>query len=929
MRAAAVAECILCVVIVYVALAQAINVALHAQVKPNDKEKIVGSVITTDGLRQAFLSRTYIHNVTTFYPSGYDEYFDVEWDYVVIEGWFPSIHHFLLLTRNHFPSVKIVFFCLDPTYPGLNQILSLDFDGIMTNSDSVFRTLQQKGIPGSKHLLAADTNTMKPLPEISQSITSIYVGASGHMLIVKPYLLDMLLSAKKFGLHIYGTGWGAVPELSDIWKGTLPRYQLAQAYSSAKIVLASTIKSQDDYGMVNNRIFEALACGATVLSEYSETLEKEFGDLIFFHNESVPVQVQISRILSFSQEFLMSHRTKATEFVKKYHTWMHRIIDMENFLFNLPSSSHSIAGANAVSKRPSARRVLVVTSERLLNNLDYKIVVHHFLLPYLRSQGMHVVEILESMLPEYNATEYHIVFAICAAFDTVDTWVQDLPFPVYVNADADNQLDVSHSTSSAILQRRAVYFFGFDGKRLSDCGKSIAQYKKCSDFTRYDVIFYRTAYELDDLRKFFPGQNFGDRVQHLMGVDLPMKDKDKQEVESIDRFDVFICFWQHRHLCDMEQQQNDFVSHQIRFAEQFKGARQLKKILLLIGGASISEWITLNNPAAVNISELSAVYHWASEVHRQDILRDIVAHAFMIYAYLPRTEPSASQLASRLSEAIDLSGMMTLLSANQALLQQVETVDDTLTLLTAAAVSLARVHLSDYQHHWLTVAQRESANTWTYHDHVRLMLRNGFDRLFGLPPTRATLQLKSIEMRWTENTQQWTPEGNVARDILTDPKLQYYLRHELRRPFLLFRAVTQHAVIGKDVLICLNNENISLPSASNSTSYHSGVHVVERDEREALLCVMRPFAYFLIVDGRPLHSTHKPASLWWMLRGTMFSNYVQRQSLSLNFPSIHGEDASTVSLEELQEDSGKLIPRWMLPSPNDNILIYVYRSPHT
>ena len=53
----------------------------------------------------------------------------------------------------------------------------------------------------------------------------------------------------------------------------LPRYDIANAYSSAHVVLASTIEAQRSVGMINNRVFEAMSCEALLLSDYSEALE--------------------------------------------------------------------------------------------------------------------------------------------------------------------------------------------------------------------------------------------------------------------------------------------------------------------------------------------------------------------------------------------------------------------------------------------------------------------------------------------------------------------------------------------------------------------------------------------------------------------------------------------------------------------------------
>lgn len=144
-----------------------INVALHAQVSPN--EKIVGSVITTDGLKAAFERRYDVKSSTVkvFYPYAYAGFFDTKWDLIVIEGWFVSIHEFIAMTRNHSPLVRILFFCLDPSYPGLDYVLKFDVDGYLTNSKQLVKVLSSVA-PTEFVQLAADERSMR-----SQNISKV------------------------------------------------------------------------------------------------------------------------------------------------------------------------------------------------------------------------------------------------------------------------------------------------------------------------------------------------------------------------------------------------------------------------------------------------------------------------------------------------------------------------------------------------------------------------------------------------------------------------------------------------------------------------------------------------------------------------------------------------------------------------------------
>lgn len=80
-------------------LGRPLNVALHAQVSPSSGF-VVGSVMTTTGLRNALMQRVDVGTVETFYPFEYQGLHDTEWDLVIIEGWFKSVNAFIHEVRR-------------------------------------------------------------------------------------------------------------------------------------------------------------------------------------------------------------------------------------------------------------------------------------------------------------------------------------------------------------------------------------------------------------------------------------------------------------------------------------------------------------------------------------------------------------------------------------------------------------------------------------------------------------------------------------------------------------------------------------------------------------------------------------------------------------------------------------------------------------
>lgn len=49
----------------------------------------------------------------------------------------------------------------------------------------------------------------------------------------------MVTAAIPYGLRLHGTGWGTVDAVKHVWQGSLPRYDLADAY--ARWVLHCTV----------------------------------------------------------------------------------------------------------------------------------------------------------------------------------------------------------------------------------------------------------------------------------------------------------------------------------------------------------------------------------------------------------------------------------------------------------------------------------------------------------------------------------------------------------------------------------------------------------------------------------------------------------------------------------------------------------------
>jgi len=591
-----------------------LNIALHAQVYPSN-DKIVGSVITTDGILSALQMRYDVATVKVFYPSYYESYLNYLWDFILIEGWFPSITTFILLTRNHFPSIKIIFICLDPSYPGLNLIRSFDVDGILTNSIQVKNEFNNNYnnnnnyIPTDYLLLGANPIEFQPFINISRTYGAVYVGAGGYMLSYKPELYQLLKDSLPYGLRLHGIQWNKVPLLKDISKGSLPRYKLAEVYSSAHVVLASTIQAQDEYGMINNRIFEALSCGAIIITKYSQTLENLNCNAILFVNDSLSLAYHMESILKNENNYANNLRLNARNFIMKKHTWSHRVIQIIDF-YHMLRSNHQRCLDNdnkqIICRRVSqlqCRRVncpnlLWIVSTKLLYHSDYIFAVRDRTEEFFSS--MYVIDFMSeeefnlsvkmncnlqwpmsmsspnSSTPSSSSSTYmmsnescskflsgyDVIFVITTFFDNLDILLSLLP-SIRIN-------------NTQLLQKRISYLIGYNPNLIFNFMRNNLLYTNTTrssiydddindndindklnnkkslvkyEHNHYDVIMYRSPFELSlyqDVGIIFQTN----RLQHAFGIGLSIHDDDDDDDDTLKhRSIVIVCFYSYIYLC--------------------------------------------------------------------------------------------------------------------------------------------------------------------------------------------------------------------------------------------------------------------------------------------------------------------------------------------------------------------------------------------
>lgn len=175
----------------------------------------------------------------------------------------------------------------------LDEFAQIPVDGFITNSVAAAKILGQRH-PAAYIPLAVEDDYGAVPPQDRYRADVVFLGSGGRGNKRPSTTEHFLQAAKKFDFAIWGSDWERdywareyvdSPEANDwyrYWRGPLPLHDIAALYSSAKIVLNFHEDSQRQSGMWNNRVFEALGCGALMICDEAAGLREEFGDAIVY-----------------------------------------------------------------------------------------------------------------------------------------------------------------------------------------------------------------------------------------------------------------------------------------------------------------------------------------------------------------------------------------------------------------------------------------------------------------------------------------------------------------------------------------------------------------------------------------------------------------------------------------------------------------------
>lgn len=140
-------------------------------------------------------------------------------------------------------------------------------------------------------------------------------------------------------VSIYGLGWESFIDEKYLKDEFIPNEMLNQYYSSCKILLNDHWDDMKEKGFLSNRLFDALACGAFIISDNMQEVDNIFEGNIVTYEDSADLDEKITYYLSHEEERI-NKALKGREIVIKNHTFDNRVekiieslTNMENGIF--------------------------------------------------------------------------------------------------------------------------------------------------------------------------------------------------------------------------------------------------------------------------------------------------------------------------------------------------------------------------------------------------------------------------------------------------------------------------------------------------------------------------------------------------------------------------------------------------------------------
>ena len=196
------------------------------------------------------------------------------------------------------------------------------YDYVLFASERLYQKLNDRIRPASDYLLqCTDPEVMLAQDTQEKRFELLFVGNSRS--VYRKILADLLPTTH--ALTVYGDGWDRfAPVKPYVVEKYLDNTKVGQAYHDAKILLNDHWDDMRENGIVSNRIFDALAAGAFVISDYMPEIDELFDGAVIMYETKEELREKIDFYLAHA-DLRKELAEKGKRIVLDRHTFRHRV----------------------------------------------------------------------------------------------------------------------------------------------------------------------------------------------------------------------------------------------------------------------------------------------------------------------------------------------------------------------------------------------------------------------------------------------------------------------------------------------------------------------------------------------------------------------------------------------------------------------------